>query len=295
MALSLFEIRRLMNPDKPTEITDDFRIIRTWTEYKDVAAKSPEKRPLNYLCYELEMMNPYTGERKHVFKAIKFVRVVRLPASAKQSTSFMNMQEKVLTSVYEGGYNFITVIANIIKPKAALLFLYGVQGVARNIDDAKLIADRNFEGFIRAMQGKFRVLEMRVLIAEQAEWLREKLYHMDYMTVVRGIPWAEKAAEDGGNKGVGASNVNPDSQGTLEDLILGMVNYEYILEVLTTPVSKSTLDGWFRRSQESMTSWYSKLQGTKSLNMNVALPMMYMSNVGVANGWNRGYSERTVS
>lgn len=297
MALSLFEIRRMMHPDKPTEISDDFRIIRTWTEYEENTSKSAEKRKLKFICYELEMIDPTTGEHKHVYKAIRFARVIRLPASAKQSTSFMNMQEKVLTSIYEGGYNFITIIANVIKPKSiGLLYLYGVQGVALDIEDAKTIAERDYIGFVHAMQGKFRVLEMRTIISEEAEWLREKLYHMDYLTVIKGIPWAEKAAEDGGNKGVGASNVNPDSQGTLEDLITGMVHYEYIVEVLSTPVRKHTLEGWRRNTQEAMSDWYSKLQGTESISMNVSLPVMYMSNIGTSNGWNRGYSNaNTVS
>lgn len=51
-----------------------------------------------------------------------------------------------------------------------------------------------------------------------------------YLTVVRGIPKANKAGEDAGNKGMGGSNVNPDSQGTLEEIITGMADYEYVLE-----------------------------------------------------------------
>ena len=292
MALSLFEIRRMMHPDKPNQVTDDFRIIDSYTEYDEESSDNPAKKKLKYLCYELEMMDPQTGERKHVFKAIKFARVIRVPEGAKQSTSLMDMQEKVLSSVYEGGYNLITVIANIIKPRPiGVLYLYGTQGVALTIAEAKNIADQSFIGFIHSMQGKFRTVEMRHIYAEEAEWLREKMYHMDYLTVIRGIPWAEKAGEDAGNKGMGGSNVNPDSQGTLEDLITGMVHYEYILEILATPVQLHTLKGWQMQTQRSMTEWYSKLQGTESISMNVSLPVMYMSNVGTSNGWSKGYSD----
>ena len=49
---------------------DDFRIIQSWAEYDDSSSKTPEERNLDYLCYELEVMNPDTGERTHFYKAI---------------------------------------------------------------------------------------------------------------------------------------------------------------------------------------------------------------------------------
>ena len=32
-----------------------------------------------------------------------------------------------------------------------------------------------------------------------------------------------------GNKGMGGKNLNPDSQGTLEEIITGMTDYEYVI------------------------------------------------------------------
>ena len=111
----------------------------------------------------------------------------------------------------------------------------------------------------------FRVLELRNVEAQETEWLREKMYNMDYMTVVRGIPKASKAGEDAGNRGLGGANLNPDSQGTLEEIITGMADYEYVIEILSTPVYLDTLMSWQRRSQKEMTDWYGQLQGTKSV------------------------------
>ena len=91
--ISLFDIKRILTPEKSTMPSDDFRIIQSWAEYDETSGKNPENKNLNYLCYELEVMNPDTGERIHLFKAIKFARVIRLPANAKQSTAFMNMQQ----------------------------------------------------------------------------------------------------------------------------------------------------------------------------------------------------------
>lgn len=293
--LTLFDIKRLLNPNKDNEPEDDFRILQSWAEYDDTSSKSPEQRNLNYLCYELEVMNPDTGETTRFFKAIKFARIIRLPASAKQSTAFMDMQEGVLRGVYEQNYNFITIIANVIKPvPIGLLFMYGVQGVSKDINEAKRICHDDFTGFIAMMQGTYRVLEMKCAEAQETEWLREKIYNMDYMTMVRGIPFANKAGEDGGNKGVGGKNVNPDSEGTLEEMIEGMADYEYVIEVLSTAVYADTLMGWQRRSQKEMTDWNSHLQGQTSLSFNLSIPMMYMANASQSQGWSKAYTDAST-
>ena len=68
--ISLFDIKRILTPEKSTMPCDDFRIIQSWAEYDETSGKNPENKNLNYLCYELEVMNPDTGERIHLFKAI---------------------------------------------------------------------------------------------------------------------------------------------------------------------------------------------------------------------------------
>ena len=136
--LSLYELKKILNPKQDSTPEDDFRIIQSWAEYDEKSSKPPEERNLKYLCYELEVMNPDTGEITHFYKAIKFARVIRLPANAKQSTAFMDMQEQILAGVHERNYNMITIIANVIKPVAlGLLYLYGIQGVAESLEKAK--------------------------------------------------------------------------------------------------------------------------------------------------------------
>lgn len=295
--LSLYEIKNILSPRRNDDPEDDFRIIQSWAEYDENSSKTPECRNLEYLCYEIEILNPDTGKSQHIYKAIKFARVIRLPANAKQSTALMDMQEQVLSGVHDRNYNLITIIANIINPvPLGLLYLYGVQGVAESLEEAKEIAHSDFIGFISMMQGTFRVLELKCVEAQETEWLREKMYGMDYLTVVRGVPKANKAGEDAGNKGVGASNVNPESQGTLEEIISGMADYEYVIEVLSTPVYHDTLEGWHRQSQKQMTDWYGQMQGTKSLSLNMSIPIMYMANASQSQGWSKAHTDaNTVS
>lgn len=295
--MSLFEIKKLLHPQRNVMPEDDFRIIDSWTEYEENSSKNPQKRTLMFICYELETMNPDTGEISRFFKAVRLARVDRIPASAKQSTSLMDMHKQVLDAVYSNGINLITVIANILKPRAlGTLFLYGTQGTARTLAEAKQQAELDFDAFIHAMQGTYKVLELRVIVAEESEWLREKMFVMDYLTVVRGIPKASRSGEDAGNKGVGGKNVNPDSQGTIEEMMVGMADYEYVIEILSTPVYQDTLVGWQNRTQRDMTAWYGQLQGTKGLSMNLSIPMMYMANASQASGWNKSYTDaKTVS
>ena len=293
--LSLFDLKRILNPNRDSEAQDTFRVLDSWAEYSDDTRDTPEEKNLNYLCYQLETMNPNTGEITRFYKAIKFARVIRLPGWAKQSTSLMDMHQEVLAGVFENNYNFITVIANVINPEPlGLLFLYGVQGISEDLAEAKQIADLDFNGFVYMMQGTYRVLEMQCVKAKETEWLREKMYNMPHLTMVRGIPFASKTGEDVGNKGMGNKNVNPDSEGTLEEIITGMSDYEYVIEILSTPVYMDTLQGWQQQTQRSMTAWNNHLQGNTSLSFNLSIPMMYMANASQSQGWNRAYSDSST-
>lgn len=289
MAISLLDVRRILHPQKKQASGGTLKILDTWTEYED--GKSTNDRKLQFLCYEMESIDPHTGEKHHYYKAIKLARIIRIPKGMKQSTALMDMQTQVMTAVYEQEYNFICVIANIREPVAlGLLFLYGVQGVASTLDAAKEKCQRAFVGLSACLQGTYRVLEMRVINAQETEWLREKLYSMEYTSVVRGIPKASRTGEDIGNKGMGGANLNPDSQGTLEELITGMADYEYVIEILTTPVHQSALRDWAAVTRRQMTDWQEQLQGTKGFNMSLSIPMMYGANQGTSTGTNKGYT-----
>ena len=292
---SFFQVKTLLNSKKQdTAPEDDFRIIDSWAVYDDDPGKSPNERPLLYMCYELETVDPETGKTIRFYKALKFARVIRIPASARQSTSLMDMQQDILSAVYETGGHLVTVIANIIDPvPIGLLYLYGVQGRATDIERAKEIADHDFRILVNTLQAQFRVIELRAIMAEESEWLREKLYGMNYMTVIRGIPRANKSGEDAGNKGMGSKNVNPDSEGTLEAIIAGMSDYEYILEIISSPVYMETLVGWQQETERAMTYWNSHLSGAFSYNLNMSLPVMLGSSSAQTKGWSKGYNEGT--
>ena len=291
-ALAPYDIRRILRGNKDVTPADDFRLVDSWAEYAEARNGNENERELQYLCYEIEVIDPENGKVQRAFKALKFARVIRLPKEAKQSTSMMDMHTEILAACYEQGYNLVTIIANIIEPvPLGLLYLYGVQGVAATIEDAKDSCSRNFSGLIGMLQGTYRVLHLRNVVAQETEWLREKIYSMDYLTMIKGIPQASKQGEMGGAKGIGGTNVNPDAHGTLEQMIIGMVDYEYVIQILSSPVYASTLKAWSVRTQQDMTDWNSQLQGTKSLSFNLSIPMMYMANASQSQGWSQAYTD----
>ena len=291
----MHNMKKVLNPVRQVLPEDDFKILNSWSETEDDGPAKDSK--LRYLCYQIETIDPETGKKAKLFKALRFCRVERLPKSAKQSTSFMDMQSQVLAAVHDQNMNLVTVIANVIRPTPeGLMYLYGVQGVAEEIGEAKRICDADYNGFIAAMMGTFRVLHMRTVTAEEGAWLSEKMRSMKFMTAVRGIPKANTSGEDMGNKGIGGTNLNPDSQGTLEELITAMADYEYVIEVLSTPVYQRTLMAWQTQTQKQMTEWYGQLQGTKSLSLNLSIPMTYMTSTGASQSWSKNYTDsRTVS
>ena len=280
----MLDLNNILNKGKNI-VNDDFKIIRQWTEYSDDRSK------MSYLMYELEMEDE-SGNVSHFYKAVKLLRIIRLPKSAKQSKSFMDMHSQVLAACWERNLNLITVIANILSPvPLGLMYLYGVQGISDSEQIAKEIADQSFVSFKSVLQGAYRVLEFRILSYEEVEWLREKLFSMRNMTVVRGIPKAKAGGVDGGDKGMGGANTNPESQDTTEEFIAGMSDKEYVVQILSTPVKAEHLERWLAQTAQEMTRWNSKLQGTTSYNFGLSIPMMYMANLGASEGWSHAYTE----
>ena len=279
--LNLPSILRKSKPDH----NDDLKILRNWKEYTD------DRKSMKYLMYELEMHEP-GGNVVRFYKAVKLTRIIRLPKNSKQSESFMSMHAQVLAAVWERNIKLLTVIANLLNPvPLGMMYLYGVQGVAKTEERAKYIADNDFVALSSILQGTYRVLEHRILTYDELEWLTEKMYMMDKMTVLRGIPQAKDGGVDAGNKGMGNKTVNPDAQDTTEEYIAGMSDKEYILQIISSPVKAEHLERWLAQTAQEMTRWNKQLQGMTSINFSISIPMMYMANLGASQGWSHSYTD----
>ena len=282
----MFELSKTVR--KNGGIEDDLKILRTWVEYSD------DRKVAQNLMYEFEMEDE-SGNVRHLYKCVKLVRIVRLPKSSKQSRVMMRVHSKMLQGLWQRNIKFITVIANILNPVPfGLMYLYGVQGVAETEEDAKEQAGYDYTAFIHLLQGTYRVLEYQNLTYDELEWLREKMFSMKNLTVVRGLPKAKESGrkdktQDHG-KGMGMK-VDPDEDQTSEEFIAGMSDKEYVVQILSTPVKAEHLERWLAQTAQEMTRFNSQLEGSTNLGFNLSVPMMYMANLGASEGWSHAYNE----
>lgn len=99
-----------------------------------------KQNKLQYLLFDFEKeIAPGTYER--IFKAIKMIKLVRIPKKELTLSNFLNMQAGIVTGWNMSQLNFLQICANITKPyKKGLIFAYGVQGVSdTSIADRKSV------------------------------------------------------------------------------------------------------------------------------------------------------------
>lgn len=267
---------------------DDIRIIRSFIEYKNGMDK------MDYIIIEMEIMDR-DGQPVHLFKAVKFYRIIKLPDALKQSTSMMDIHSEILSAFWENQINLISMIARIedcgSDSPIGLMQIFGVQGVATTINEAKRIADADFVGLSSALQGSYRTLEFRVLNSKESEWTREKMANMKHIQVVRGIPKARKSAADRSSKGMGSMDTQPSSEETSEQFAIGLADHEFIAMTLSSPIEYDILENWLTQTTRKQTYWASIMQGTTSMNAGVSLPVMFAGNLGSSMGTSEGMSD----
>ena len=285
----MYTLSEILRGKPKTMMEDDIRILRTFIEYKD-------KDKMEYINFELEMKNK-NNEFVHLFKAVKIYRLIKLPDSLKHSTKMMDIQKQVMASFYENKINFINIIARIEKcgddAPIGLLQLFGVQGIAETMEEAKRIADSDFSGLTAALQGSYRTLEFRLLKEKEAEWLREKMANMKHIQVVRGIPVAKKSGSERSSKGFGNSDNDTGSEETTEEFAAGLTDHDFIAMTLTSPIKYEVLENWLTLTSKKQTHWASIMQGSTSMSAGINIPIVFAANLGSSLGQNDGISDST--
>jgi len=284
----MYTLSEILKGRPNTRQHDDIRIIRSFIEYK-----SGQDR-MDYLIIEMEVMDR-DGTPVHLFKAIKFYRIIKLPDTLKQSTTMMDVHAEILSAFWESQINLISMIARIedcgTDTPIGLMQLFGVQGVAKTIAEAKEIADSDFVGLSSTFQGSYRTLEYRVLNSKEAEWMREKMVNMKHIQVVRGIPKARKSAADRSAKGMGSMDTQTNSEETSEQFAIGLADHEFIALTLTSPIEYDILENWLTQTTRKQSYWASIMQGSTSMNAGISLPVMFAANLGSSMGSSEGVSD----
>lgn len=246
---------------------------------------------MQYLLFDFEK-KVGRGQYEHVYKAIKLVKLKRIPKKDLTLGSFLQMQEGVIEGHYQNQINFIQIFANIIKPKRlGLIFAYGVQGVSSNsIDEARHFADVQMEALERTLTGTFRTLEYIDLTAEDAQWIYQKLGTMSDMRVIRGVPGAKKS-QGRIQTTTFFTEQGEDAQEQSEEFLIGMDKYEYLYVLTATSVDMDVISRWKEQNLKEATYWASLKQGQKSMTFGLSMPMVYAANIGASEGWGSNTGE----
>lgn len=244
-----------------------------------------ENEKLKYLLFDFEKkVAPNKYER--VFKAIKLVKIKRVPKKDLGIGAWVEMQTGVITGFYQNQINYIQIFANICKPrKEGLIFAYGVQGVSgKNIEEAMHSADLQMASVERAITGTYHTLEYVDLTAYDARWIFQKLGCMEDMRIIRGIPSPKiTAGRVSSNTFAALENKNSEEQN--EEFLLGMDPYEYLFVLTATSIDPEVLSKWKEAQLKEQTYWASIKNGQKSMTFGISMPMVYAANMGASQGW----------
>lgn len=240
---------------------------------------------LNYLLFEFDRDVGY-GRYEKVYKAIKLVKIKRVPKKDLTLSSFLQMQEGVVSGNYQNQINYLQIFANVIYPKRlGLIFAYGVQGVSsRSYEDAKHEADLQMSALERNITGTFRTLEYVDLTAEDAKWIFNKLGKMKEMRVVRGVP-SPKKTNGRLQTNTFANAQTEDVEEQSEEFLMGMDDFEYLFVLTATSVDPSVISRWKEQNLKEATYWASHHTGQSSMSFGLSMPMVYAANFTSSQGW----------
>lgn len=240
---------------------------------------------MNYLLYEFERKTD-SGRFETIYKAIRLIKIKRVPKKDLTLGTFLQMQEGVVAGYYENEINFIQIIANIIKPdRLGLIFAYGVQGVSQNsMDEAMHEADLQMAALERCITGTFRTLEYENLNARDGQWIYQKMSSMDAMRIIRGIP-EPKRSQGRIQTSTFFQAQKEDAQEQTEEFLMGMDEFEYLFVLMASPVSQAVISKWKEQNLKEQSYYASLRNGQKSMTAGVSMPMVYAANAGTSQGW----------
>lgn len=259
---------------------DDIIIRNTSIEVKNGA--------LQYLLFEFDKeTKPGSGKYDHIYKAIKLVKLKRVPKKDLTLASFLQMQEGVITGYYQSQINYIQIFANILRPqRLGLIFAYGCQGISTDsMEEAMEDADLQMASVERGITGTFRTLEYMDLTPEDARWIFEKLGNMNSLRVIRGVPTAKKTNGRSGTASNFMTTSTADVEEQSEEFLLGMDVYEYLFVLTATSIDMDVISRWKESFLKEATYWASLQTGQKSMSFGLSMPMVYAANIGSSEGW----------
>lgn len=266
------------NTYEEENLHDDLQVLDYYIEYdKDNYAK--------YLMYNIRVREEGETEWTEMWKAVKLLRLTAIPRRFREEETLLTTWDDVLIGLHDEDVNFITLIANILKPeRIGLVFCYGVQAVAEFKEDAQEKADMAYAALAQSLMGNFSQIDYRLLSRQESSWIDKQMREMKHLLMLRGIPRPRRSAGKSATQGMSGNVSNTQSEEQNEEFLRGMSETEYLLLLLTSPVGFSDLQHWLEITSRELGKLKSEMAGTHGISAGVAIPIVFMGNLGSAMG-----------
>jgi DNA helicase HerA-like ATPase len=265
---------------------DDLIVHSTYRAYE------PD-RPgeVRYFMYELSQRLPGESDYQYFFKAIRLAKVTRVPRYLRQSSAtgpgiVIDQQRDLLAALREQGVLFLNIAAK--ADDTAMLFCYGVQAIGEDPYSAQLAADEAWAALSTQLDGLYQQLEYKPLTVAEGEALVRHQNEWEHLAMGRGRPLpngtslASSSVLDGNRTDV------ENTLNQLEAFLRGMSNRNFILSLVTVPVSSVEMTLAWKNITTQLSRVRSEQQGSRSFTAGVALPLSFGNSMGKTTGNTHG-------
>lgn len=266
---------------------DELELLESYRVFDD--AKSDE---VKYFVYHLAQKNPEDKFFHNFYKAIRMVRLTRVPRYLREITAasgpdmIFEQQRDVLAALREQGVLFTNIIAK--SPEIPLVFAYGVQGVGDTLEEAKRKADEGYAVLTFQLNGTYQQLEYKALTVVEGELLSRYQREWRELAMARGRPLPVGKTSgmlpliEGNRTEVESTN------NQLESFLRGMSDKSFMMSLITVPISPAEITLAWRNLTEKLSAVRSDQQGQRSFMAGVALPLTFGQSLGGSTGTTHG-------
>jgi hypothetical protein len=266
---------------------DELEILQSYRSYSPDA---PDE--VKYFIYKLAQKNPEDLVHHTFYKAIRMVRLTRVPRYLREITAasgpdmIFEQQRDVLAALREQGALFTNIIAK--SPEIPMIFAYGVQGVGDSLEEAQRRADEGYAVLTFQLNGTYQQLEYKAITVKEGELLARYQLEWRELAMARGRPLPVGTTSgmipliEGNRTEVESTN------NQLESFLRGMGDKSFMLSLITVPISPAEITLAWRNLTEKLSAVRSDQQGARSFTAGVALPLTFGNSLGASAGTTHG-------
>lgn len=242
---------------------------------------------VRYFMYELASKTPVDEDYEHFFKAVRFLRITRVPRYLRQSigngpNAIFEQQRDLLSALRENDVLFTQVISRL--PNTPLIFAWGVQAIGETPLQAQANADEAFAVLRFQVEGVYQQLKYVPITLQEGEALTLAQTQWNNIAMARGRP-VPAGTTGGANALLDGNRTDVESTNNqLESFIRGMADKSFLLTLTTVPINPIDMSRAWRNISEKLSAVRSDQEGSRSFSASVAIPLAMGSVLGRTEG-----------